>query len=120
MDEMRDKNYMWLNKLILDVAIKGDCDCHGCLDVYWKTAGEYGIVLVVTYDKWWYRIFEHLEEYQFNPDQVLQSLDNSDDSQYIYGCYENITEREWELQKCSSMDWVEPLKAVAAEEHELP
>lgn len=111
------EKYLWLNGLIMDFAIRGRTDCIESIDIYWKVAGRYAFVFIVEYTgKMWFRIITCQNDFRYDQNQILQSIDNCVDSQIVYGYFKNINGSEQKLQKWETGNWLEESTALVARE----
>ena len=102
------------NRLIMDMALRGDCDCLGEIDIYWKKADNYMFVLVIKYDgKCWYRLFLCQDGTDYERKQIMYSLDHNDDPALIYGFYSYLDGAEESLQKAAPDDILAKIETVA-------
>lgn len=111
-------DYRKINGMIMNIAIRGNCECFGDIDIDWNVVCGYVFILITEYTgKWWYRIFRTNGKYCFDEKNILYTLDHDDDPLYIYGYYENIETDDKVLQKNIHGDWLQDV--INAISHEL-
>lgn len=111
-----EEKYLRINNLIMDIAMRGNYASLGPTDIYWKVVEPYVFALIIDYTgKWWYRIFTCEEPCgcEYDKRSILDTLDNEEDPQYIYGYYTDQRGIEGGLQKYAESNWLpEVLKCL--------
>lgn len=111
-------DYIKINGMIMNVAVRGNCECIGEIDIDWNVVGGYVFALIKEYTgKWWYRLFKTNDEYCFDEKTILYTLDHDDDPLYIYGYYENIETNDKVLKKNNQKESLQDVINVIS--HEL-
>ena len=111
------EKHLWLNGLIMNVAIRGSGDCLGPIDINWKVVGSYVFVAIVEYTgKWWFRIITCQNGFHYDQRHIMSSIDNYEDSQIVYGYFKNMNGSEQQLQKWKAGNWLQEIVALVAQE----
>ena len=96
---------MNLNRMIMTLSLGGEYDNLGPYEINWKVEDGYAFVTVIEHTgKWWYRIFTARENFHYERGRILDSLENDEDPDYIYGYYEDMNGTDRELQKWVGLD----------------
>ena len=109
----------WLNKLIMNQALRGYTDCTGPITVNWNTFDNYVFALIQEYTgKWNYRIFVCKDMFYYERNIILCPSHVIDNPQYVYDYYCDIYGNDRNVLEFIKGDWLEDMHNIVIEAEE--